>query len=311
MPMIHEFLMHAVYFAPRGKHRIFLLGSNIAQRYLSPEDKLIGLIGDAGAGKSLLIRGMFPGLELTNDDNGINLRPLPLIQDAEGNHFRAFSYHLDVRFESAFTPLWEIAEAVQKAVNRGHRVILEHFDLLYPVLKINAQVLIGIGEEVLVTRPGVFGPEPNEITKIVFESIKYRKMAHSAEDLTAMVLESKGIKKPQAHSDIKHGFILEFDEPPNIDLDLVEAEVLDYIARNDAICYHDEEHIIIGEEEYSCTGPRIHVRRTGEINNFRLLKGFRWDPITKLHVMAGLVGEEIPDYLSQFCLTHSPLNKLT
>ena len=31
----------------------------ISQRYLRPEDRLIGIIGDAGAGKSLLARGCF------------------------------------------------------------------------------------------------------------------------------------------------------------------------------------------------------------------------------------------------------------
>ncbi|HWJ02120.1 MAG TPA: alanine-tRNA synthetase second additional domain-containing protein, partial [Verrucomicrobiae bacterium] len=89
--------MQAVYFAPRGKKRLLVLGHNLAQRYLSPEDNLIGFIGEAGAGKSLLIRGMFPGLELTNDDDGINVRPLPLIGDAERGHFRTHTYHLDAR----------------------------------------------------------------------------------------------------------------------------------------------------------------------------------------------------------------------
>ncbi len=35
--------------------------------------------------------------------------------------------------------------------------------------------LIGVGEEVIITRPGVFGPESKEIGNIVFDSIKYRK----------------------------------------------------------------------------------------------------------------------------------------
>jgi len=60
---IHEYLMHAAYFAPRGQARLIELGRSLANRYLAPQDKLIGLIGDAGAGKSLLIRGMFSGLD--------------------------------------------------------------------------------------------------------------------------------------------------------------------------------------------------------------------------------------------------------
>jgi len=308
LSVMHGYLMHAAYFAPRGKKRLLLLGNNIGQRYLSPEDKLIGLIGEAGSGKSLLIRGMFPGLELTNDDDGINVRPLPILADAEREHFRCRTYHIDARFEAAFTQTWKVAEAVKKAIDHGRRVIIEHFDQLYSALAINAEVLIGVGEEVIVTRPGVFGPYPEDISAIVFESIKYRKMAHTAEDLTGLVLEELGIKKPQAHSDIKHGFILEFAEKPDIDLEYVEGRVQDYIGRDLLINYCDEDHIKVGEEIYECTGPRIHLRRTGEIKGFHLMKELKWDPIAKLYVLAGLVGRSEANpfehhYLDQFCLT--------
>ncbi len=289
---IHEYLMHAAYFAPRGKARIIELGCSISQRYLDPRDKLIGLVGDAGAGKSLLIRGIFPGLELTNDDNGINVRPLPLIRDAEDKHFKSHTYHVDVRFEAAFNQPWVIAEAVKKAVAAERRVVLEHFDLLYPVLQINAEVLIGVGEEVLVTRPGVFGPMPQDIVNIVFKSLLYRKMAHSAEDLTTMVLQEMGISKPEAHSDIIHGFVLEFENKPEIDLDEVERKVLSLISADEVISYHNERNIKVGCNLMECTGPRLHVPKTGDIKGFRLLKEFIWDPIEKLHILAGLIGEE-------------------
>ncbi|AEF93498.1 hypothetical protein Desca_0608 [Desulfotomaculum nigrificans CO-1-SRB] len=289
--LIHEYLMHAVYFAPRGRHRLFALGGSLAHRYLSPEDHLIGLVGDAGAGKSLLIRGMFPGLELTNDDDGINVRPLPLLDDADKKHFRARTYHLDARFEMAFTQPWAIVEAVKEAIKHDRRVIIEHFDLLYPMLQMNAQILIGIGEEVIVTRPNIFGPEPQEIADIVFESLIYRKMAHTAEDITSMVLEHElGLKKPKVHSDIKHGFVLEFDEKPDIDLEALEKRVQEIIKKDICIYYHDEEHIKVGEGIFGCTGPRLHVKKTSEITNFRLVKKFMWDPIEELYVLAGLVG---------------------
>lgn len=289
---MHEHLMQAVYFAPRGKKRLVVLGMNIQQRYLSPEDKLIGFVGDAGAGKSLLIRGMFPGLELTNDDNGINVRPLPLMEDADAGHFRYHTYHLDVRFESAFAQPWKIAEAIQKAIRQGHRVVVEHFDLVYSQLGVNAEVLIGVGEEVIVTRPTVFGPEPKSIVDIVFESIKFRRMAHSAEDITSMILEEMGLEKPEMHSDIKHGFVLELPKKPDIDLDLVEQRVLDLIKADLPICLADEGHIMVGQMNYPCTCPRIHIRRTSEIKGFHLLKEFRFDPIQKLYTIAGIVGEE-------------------
>lgn len=57
--------IYSTYFAPRGRMRIYNLGIQIAQLYLSPFDKLIGVIGESGSGKSVLIKGMFPGLELT------------------------------------------------------------------------------------------------------------------------------------------------------------------------------------------------------------------------------------------------------
>jgi len=143
----------------------------LAQRYLSPSDRLIGFVGDSGAGKSLLIRGMFPGLELTNDDEGVNIRPLPLTSQHQGGRFLSHTYHLDARFEMAFQQSWQLVEAVKEAVMQGKRVVVEHFDQLYPLLKINPAVLIGVGEEVLVTRPGVFGPEPKDIADVVYKSI--------------------------------------------------------------------------------------------------------------------------------------------
>ena len=56
------------------------------------------------------------------------------------------------------------------------------------------------------------------------------------------------------------------------------------------LSYHDEEHIKVGEEIITCTGPRLHVSSTGEIKNFRLLKEYKWDPINQLYMIAGLVG---------------------
>ena len=118
--MYYTTLVKASYYAPRGRQRLMHLGMIIAQRYLHAEYRLIGIMGDAGAGKSLIIRGMFPGLVLTNDDDGVNVRPLPVLDDAENEFFRTHTYHLDVRFEMAFTQLWELADAVKKAVSAGH-----------------------------------------------------------------------------------------------------------------------------------------------------------------------------------------------
>ncbi|MTI96884.1 MAG: alanine-tRNA synthetase second additional domain-containing protein [Firmicutes bacterium] len=288
-----ETLIHATYFAPRGKNRLQLLGFHLAQRYLSPDDRLIGFVGDSGAGKSLLIRGMFPGLELTNDDEGVNIRPLPLSRQHEDGRYLAHTYHVDARFEIAFQQGWQLADSIRDAVMAGKRVVVEHFDHIYPVLKMNPAVLIGVGEEVIITRPGVFGPLPGEISGIVYKSIQYRKMVHTAEDLTSKVLVEMGYERPKFHSDIRHGFLLEFPEKPEFDLEYVEKRVKELIEADLDIHYHDEDHIRIGKRSvFPCSGPRIHVRRTSEIKGFRLLKEIQWDPVNKLYYLAGMVGEK-------------------
>ena len=107
-----------------------------------------------------------------------------------------------------------------------------------------------------------------------------------------MILEEMGLEKPEVHSDIKHGFVLELPEKPDIDLDLVEQRVLDLIDADLPICFGDDQHIRVGQVLYPCTGPRIHIRRTSEIKGFHLLKEFRFDPIAQLYTIAGIVGEE-------------------
>ena len=158
--------VYSEFLCPRGRDRIYDLGMQIAQLYLSPFDRIIGFIGEASSGKSALVKGMFPGLELTNDDDGVNVRPLPLLeQDEEHGFFTPHSYHVDIRFEMAFTPLPVLAEAIMKAVYNERRVIVEHFDLVYPYLPMNAHLLIGVGEEIIIARPSIFGPEPEEIAE--------------------------------------------------------------------------------------------------------------------------------------------------
>lgn len=292
MPQIHEYLMHSVYFAPRGRRRIHELGADLTQRYLTAEDLLIGVIGDAGAGKSILIQGMFPGLELSNDDEGINVRPLPLLHHAENDNFEHHTYHLDMLFELAFTRLPVLAEAVSKATADGCRVVVEHFELLYPALGRNAHVLVGVGEEVIIARPGLFGPLPEEIKTIVYQSLYYRKMAHSSEDITQQVLERMGIPQAEDHDDVRRGFMLCYSQQPQADLSLVEELVKEIIAKDLIITPKGHRRISIGGIKMRCTGPRIHVRSTGEIKNFRLLKDYVYDPRRGGYGIVGMVGDE-------------------
>ena len=283
--------LYSVYFAPRGLTRMADLGMQIAQQYLSPFDKLIGIIGEAGSGKSMLVKGMFPGLELTNDDDGVNIRPLPLLQLGAGAVYSPHAYHLGVRFESAFTQMWQLKDAILEAIDAGKRVVVEHFDLIYPILGVNAHLLIGVGSEIIVTRPNMFGPEPQDIADSVFHTIHDRKMAHSAEDLCGHILEANGITR-FAHRDVKHGFILVFDEKPDLDLRALEMDAMAAIQMDLPISYVDDKHISIGNDLYHCTGPRMHVGSTGEIKNFALLHEFMEDPITKEYYLVGVVSSK-------------------
>lgn len=283
--------LYTMFFAPRGLARMADLGMQVAQQYLSPFDKLIGVVGEAGSGKSMLIKGMFPGLELSNDDEGVNVRPLPLLSVGEETGFYTpHTYHVDIRFEAAFTQMHVIADAIKEAVGLGKRVVVEHFDLIYPFLDRNAHLLIGIGEEVIITRPTLFGPEPQDLTGIVFKSIQYRRMIHSAEDLCEYFIDAK-VKRDYIHADVRHGFILSFEEKPDIDLAELEAQVMDLIEKDLIISYCDDTHILIGNEKQTCSGPRMHVKSTGEIKKLSLNKEFLLEPITNRYLLVGVVGE--------------------
>lgn len=288
----------STYFAPRGHSRMYALGIQLAQLYLSPFDKLIGVIGEAGSGKSALIRGMFPGLELTNDDDGVYVRPLPLLeQDMERGFFSPHTYHVDIRFENGFTQMSVLADAITEALHRGKRVIVEHFDLVYPLLHAKADLLLGVGEEVVITRPTLFGPEPQEVYNIVYRSLPYRLMAHTAEDLCEFCMPKEELARC-GHDDVRHGFIISFpDHPPQMDLQALEAKVYDLIHQDLPITYLDENHVSIGGVSHPCTGPRIHVSSTGQIEDFHLLNHYVYDTFNKRYLMVGCVGQENLDYL--------------
>lgn len=288
-----ESLRYATYFAPRGSVRMQALGNQISQKYLMPSDKLIGIIGDAGSGKSLLIKGMFPGLQLTNDDDGINTRPSPLMRDYAKHHFTAHTYHIDLRFELAFTQAYELNEAIQAALADQKRIVVEHFDSIYPILGVNADLMIGLGEEVIVVRPNLFGPEPDDLKSTVYKSLRYRRMAHSAEDLLVHILESEYNLVCDGHGDVKHGFILSFNRKPRVSLTVLEKKVKALIQKDLIISYQDPTHIKIGDDilQY-CTGPRIHVAHTNQIEHFRLLDEFVYDPQKKTYELVGMVSDE-------------------
>ncbi|HBE02514.1 MAG: lantibiotic ABC transporter [Spirochaetes bacterium GWF1_41_5] len=286
-----ETLLFAVYYAPRGRARLYKTAQEVAQKHLLPTDLLIGIIGTAGSGKSTLIKGLFPGLELTNDDRGVNLRKAPIFEFDPEDPFSGHTFHLDVRYELAFRQAFQIAEAIKNALTHNRRVIAEHFDLIYPALKFNAHVLIGIGEEIIAARPTVFGPFPEKIKPLVDKTVQYRLMAHSAEDITSRILEKEyNYTRPVIHSDVRHGFVISFSEKPEIDISELEKKVRKIIDNDVPICPAGEDRIRIGNDEMSCTGTRTHVKSSGMIKNFRLVDKFVRDELNDEWLLVGRVG---------------------
>lgn len=308
--IIQEYMVSSQYFAPRGRERLMFLGEQISHRHLNFSDRLIGIVGDAGAGKSCLIKGMFPGLQLSNDDDIVNPHKIMQVRNSlmDMEVDDATTFHLDVRFQMAFTQMYEIVDYVNSLLERKRRVVIEHFDLLYPLLGKNADIIVGIGEEIIVVRPSLFGPLPASIFEMVHESLRYRKMAHSAEDVTTDVLEEIfGVKDDEYYfSDIRNGFVIKFLRKPNIDLQYLSELIEERIAQHLEISYYDENHIKLGDKVMPCDGPRFHVSNTSEIEYFSLVKRFVHDPATNTYCLIGLVDnctEEIENRNTHYFLT--------
>lgn len=286
-------LLKAVYYAPRGRLRLFGLAADLGQRYLRPTDRLIGVIGAEGSGKSTLIKGLFPGLELTNDDDGIN-RPTSLAFDFDPNDPMApHTFHIDMRYELAFHQKHEIASVIKSVIMSQRRVVVEHFDQIYSELGLNAHILFGIGEDICVYRPTLFGPSPTAVHKVAYENLKYRLMAHSAEDLVGKVLRSDyGLAPRELHSEVHHGFVINFHKKPDFKIPELEQKVQALIDANIEIAPGEGDHVLFDGEPFYCTGKRCHVKRSGLIENFRLLPNFKYDYEHQEYVLIGLIGGE-------------------
>ena len=196
----------------------------------------------------------------------------------------------------AFTQMRD-ADYVHSLLERKRRIVIEHFELLYPILGKNADLMIGIGEEIIITRPSIFGPSPESIYNIVHESLKYRKMAHSAEDITIQILvEEFGVTDDDYFSsEIRNGFVLKFTRKPVIDLHQLETLVKEQIDYQLDIAYLDESHIMIGDKKIPCDGPRFHVRNTRDISEFNIHKELIYDPKRNTYCLIGLVDSHTED----------------
>ncbi len=118
-------------------------------------------------------------------------------------------------------------------------------------------------------------------------------MAHSAEDITSYILARDYNYTPtELHSEVKHGFVIVFTEKPDFDIRELEQKILDIIHRDVKIQALDGEYIEIDGEKIYCTGKRIHVQSSARIEKFRLVKEFKYDPISKRYLLVGIVGKE-------------------
>ena len=163
---------------------------------------------------------------------------------------------------------------------------------------------IGVGEQIVITRPNLFGPLPQELCDIVYPSLAYRLMAHSAEDLCEYAMTQEQMLAC-SHGDIRHGFVLEFSEhQPDIDIPTLEARVNELIRQDLPIDYYDESHILLGGAQHYCTGPRTHVRSTGRIIGFRLLDHFIYDHFHKTYMLVGCVGDDSEENIRKLETIH-------
>ena len=57
------------------------------------------------------------------------------------------------------------------------------------------------------------------------------------------------------------------------------------------VCYLDEHHIRMGDARIHCTGPRIHLRNTGDIQFFAMAPDFVYDPVRRSYLLVGVVSK--------------------
>ena len=144
-----------------------------------------------------------------------------------------------------------------------------------------------------MTRPSINGPLPEDIIHIIAGSARIRKMTHSAEELTCFVLEHEyGIINPHSFSEVLHGFVLEFDKKPDFSIPELEQKVKALIDKSVPIDYHDDSHITIDGILRMCTGPRIHLKNTGDITHYHLHEEFYYNSLTGQYSLIGTVDLE-------------------
>ena len=85
------------YYAPRGHNRMYSLGMQLAQQYLSPTDKLIGVIGEAGSEAVLPLENNTEWMDILAEKIGGNVT-IPIVLDGK----KIATYVVDIQKKKAF-----------------------------------------------------------------------------------------------------------------------------------------------------------------------------------------------------------------
>jgi hypothetical protein len=56
--------------------------------------------------------------------------------------------------------------------------------------------------------------------------------------------------------------------------------------------YRDESHITIGDSVMYCTGPRLHLSNTEEVEDFTLVRKFIKDEKTDTYCLVGMLRQQ-------------------
>ena len=236
---------------------------------------------------------MFPGLQLTNDDEGVNVRPLPILEAGEERGFYTpHTYHLDIRFETGFTQPHILADAIMNAISLGRRVVVEHFDLIYPLLPRNADLMIGVGEQISHRQADDVRAGAVRIQR---DRVQIAAVPPDGAYGGGSVRNAHGSGSGDScrHDDIHHGFILDFqDRLPQIDLFDLAMRVNADIAANLPVEYSDETHISVGGHRHECSGPRTHVSSTGRFAASACTMRSCTNLQQNRYLMIGFVGDE-------------------
>ena len=158
---------------------------------------------------------MFPGLQLSNDDDIVNPHKMLQVRNSMMEVDEATTFHIDIRFQMAFTQMFEIVDYVNSLLERNRRVVVEHFNLLYPALGRNADIIVGIGEEIIVTRPSLFGPHLRVFIILCIVTSISKNGAFSRRSNTEVLHETFDIMEEEYFFLISERFVIKFHKKPD------------------------------------------------------------------------------------------------